>query len=323
MKDDLVIASKLLGDFNNFIDKRSAVFLTWSDKIFDSVLQWHFEVWKKDNEYLGQQSKLAEKISYSELSRTLDSIFQRIEINALKERSSFTFFEALKKHAEKYKKESVSSRYYRESLFSTFYQVFFKNIYDAPWRFDIWNHYFPREWKITKSNLQDSENIISKISLNNFFGWASNRIWFAREEVDYALEDVSSNLFPEVDPILWAEILIVIFSRPGEEQLRSLIEKPWNFGFIGRVKAYTSPHEDDALKINRNEETNTLDLSYLLFNKQLSKINLTSYINLLEHLHPKESKEERKRLKLKSLFTKMLDFGERKMWKDDDSSKSK
>jgi len=47
-KDNLIIASKLLDDFNNFIDKRSAVFLTWSDKMFDRVLEWHFEVWKKN-----------------------------------------------------------------------------------------------------------------------------------------------------------------------------------------------------------------------------------------------------------------------------------
>ena len=164
MKDNLIIASKLLGDFNNFIDKRSTVFLTWSDKTLDSVLQWHFEVWKKEHEYLIQDKKLDEWSIYSELSRTMDSIFRQIEIRALKERASFSFFNKLKKHAEKYKKESVSSRFYDESLFDTFYQVFFENIYDAPERFDIWDHYFPREWKITKSNLQNSENIISEIS---------------------------------------------------------------------------------------------------------------------------------------------------------------
>jgi hypothetical protein len=119
-KDNLIIASKLLDDFNNFLDKRSAVFLTWSDKMFDRVLEWHFEIWKKEYEYLllGQDKKLDEWSMYSELSRTLDSIFRQIEIHALKERTSFPFFDKLKKHAEKYKKESVSSRSYMESLFN-------------------------------------------------------------------------------------------------------------------------------------------------------------------------------------------------------------
>ena len=36
-KDNLIIASKLLDDFNNFLDKRSAVFLTWSDKTRSTI----------------------------------------------------------------------------------------------------------------------------------------------------------------------------------------------------------------------------------------------------------------------------------------------
>jgi hypothetical protein len=119
MKDNLIIASKLLGDFNNFIDKRSADFITWSDKMLDSVLQWHFEMWKKENEYLSQTNKLDEWGMYSELSRTMDSIFRQIEMRALKDRASFSFFNKLKKHAEKYQKESVSSHLYDESLFNT------------------------------------------------------------------------------------------------------------------------------------------------------------------------------------------------------------
>jgi hypothetical protein len=324
MKDNLIIASKLLGDFNNFIDKRSTVFVTWSDKMLDSVLQWHFEVWKKEHGYLGQDNKLDERRMYGELSRTMDSIFQKLEIRALKEKASFSFFKKLEKHAEQYKKESVPLRSYDESLFDTFYQVFFQNIYDALERFDIWEHYFPGEWKITKSNLQNSENIISKISLKNFFNWASNKIWYPREEKDFVLNDVSSNLFPEVDPILWARILIFIFSSYGEDRLRSVIERPWNFGFMGRVKVYRGPQEDEIKGIYKDEEINTFDLSYLLFEEQFSKINLESYIKSLEQLsYPKESVEESKRLRLHSLFNKMLDFGERKILKDDDSSKRK
>ena len=308
MKDNLIIASKLLGDFNNFIDKRSTVFLTWSDKTLDSVLQWHFEVWKKE-QYLIQDKKLDEWSMYSELSRSMDSMFRKIEIRALKERASYSFFNKLKNHAEKCKKESVSSRFYNESLFDSFYQVFFQNIYDAPERVDILEHYFPGEWKITKSNLQNSENIISKISFNNFWNWASHRIWQTSKENDFPLDDVSRNLFPDVDPILWAKILIFIISPYGEDRLRSVIETPWNFGFMGRVKVYSGPQEDEIRKMYRKEEINTFDLSYFLFKEQFSKINLESYIKSLEQLsYPKESVEESKRLRLHYLFTRMLDF---------------
>jgi hypothetical protein len=305
--DNLVIASKLLGDFNNFINKRTDLFLKYSDMMLSRILEWHFEIWKKEYEYLGQDKKLDEWGMYSQLSRILDSIFRQIEIYALKEKASFNFFDKLKKHTEKYKKESVSSRSYVESLFDTFYQVFFENIYDSPERFNIWEHYYPKEWKITKGNLQDSENIISEISLNNFLNWAPERIWQENKENDFLLDDLAKNLFPEVDPILWAKILIFIFSPYSENRLRSVIERPWNFGFMGRAKAYSS--EDEISRMYKDEEINTFDLSYFLFKNEFTKIKLENYIKSLEKLsYPEDSKEDGKKSRLQYLFVKMLAF---------------
>lgn len=307
-KCNLAIASKLLSDFNNFLDKRSTEFLTLSDGTLDNTLQWHFEVWGKEYEYLGRNTELTTWTIYNELSRTLDSILRKIEIRALKNSVSFSFFKKLENHAEKYKKESVSSHYYVESLFDTFYQVFFQNIYLATERYDIWNHYFPSQWKVTKSYLENSENIISGISLKKFLEWANGRIWQASGEKDFSLNDISTNLFPEADPVLWAKILIFVFSPYGEDRLRSVVEKPWNFGFMGRVKVYNTSQDDEIRKMDEDEEElNTFDLSYILFKKEFSKINLMSYLKSLEQLlYPENSVEESKRLQLHRLFTKML-----------------
>jgi len=311
MKDNLLIASKLLTDFSNFLNKRSTLFLTRIDGMLGSVLDWHFGTWKKENEFLDQENKLDEWSMYGELSRTIDAIFRQIEIRALKDKASFSFFKKLDKHAQTHMKESVSSRYYIESLFDTFYQVYFQNIYDSPERFNIWNHYFPEKWKITKSNLEGSENVISNISLNNFFEWANGRIWQTKDEKDFPLNDAITYLFPEVDPISWAKILIFIYTPPGDDRLRAVIESPWNFGFIGRVKTYRGPGEDQIRRMRKDEETNTFDLAYFLFSDQFSKANLENYIASLEQLsYSKESPEESKRLRLHSLFAKMLDFAE-------------
>ncbi len=291
------------------MDKRSTTLLTQLDGILDSILQWHFELWKKEYEYLGLDNKIAEWSTYSDLSRTIDSIFRHIELRVLKGRASFSFFKKLERHAETHKKESVSSRYYDESLFDTFYQVLFQNIYNSPDRFNIWHHYFPGKWKVTKSNLQSSENSISKISLKNFFEWANPRIWQTSEENDFSLDDASRNLFPEVDPVLWARILIFIFSPYSEDRLRSVIERPWNFGLMGRVKVYSGPQEEEIKRTYEVEKKNTFDLSYFLFKEQFSKDNLESYIESLEQLsYPKESIEATKRLTFHGLFTRMLDF---------------
>ncbi len=309
MKDDLIIASKLLGDFNNFLARRSITFLTRLDSMLDNILVWHFKAWNKEHEYLGKEDKLEIWSIYSDLSRTLDSIFQQIEARTLKERATFPLFNRLKKHTAKYKKESVAYHNYADFLFAAFYHIFFQHIYDAPERFDIWNHYFPKEWKVTKNNLQDPENVISIISLNNFYEWAINRIWQTSKELDFPLNDVSSNLFPEVDPILWAKVLIFIFSPYGEDRLRSVIERPWNFGFIGRVRVFDASKEEVIGKMSEADETSTFELSYFLFREEFSVMKLESYIESLNKLsYVEESEEERKRSILLRLFTKLLDF---------------
>jgi len=268
-------------------------------------------MWKKEHEYLGKKDKREEWSIYSDLSRTIDSIFQHIEMRSLKDRASYSLFSKLERHAEKYEKESVSSRYYDVYLFQTFYQVFFQNIYDSPERFNIWNNYFPGKWKVTKSNLQSSENTISRITLNNFLEWASDRIWNTSEEKDFPLNDVTTNLFPEVDPTLWALILIFIFSPYGDDRISSVIERHWKFGFMGRFRVYSGDQEDEIRRMHDDEEKNTFELSDLLFGQQFSESNLEIYIRSLEKLslsYSEESVEARKRLRLHALFTKMLHF---------------
>ena len=320
----LSIAKEYLNNYLTFINNRSIIFLVVFKEVFPKILEWHFEIWKKEYEYLSKDDKSNERGNYSEILRVLDSIFSKIEERSLKEREGFSFFECFKKHAEKYKKEFVTGKenkkyYYIESLFGIFYQVFFKNIENSPERYDIWEHYFPQEWKVTKTNLEDKEKIISRVSRYNFLQWAQERIWQAKEEFDRNLDDVSHNLFPEVEPVFWARILTFVFSPYGENRVESVIKRPWNFGFVGRIKTYSGYSENNeefrkkmSEKMQSEEKTetkNTLELTNLLFPQQFSKENLEKYISDLKGLkYEKESKEEGKRLRLLRIFEEMLKF---------------
>lgn len=203
-------------------------------------------------------------------------------------------------------------------MFSIFYRVFFDTIESSPERFDIWEHYFPRKWKITKKNLTSEENVISRISLHNFLNWVQERIWQTKEDFDGNLDDVASNLFPEVEPILWAGILTFVFSPYGENRVKSVIERPWNFGFVGRMRMYSGYPENNKeekemseaiFSAEKIEVNKTFELAYLLFPDQFSRENLEKYINDLEELkYDKGSKEEKKRLRLLDIFKKMLKY---------------
>jgi len=323
--EQLTIAQKYLDSFSTFINNRSIVFLVVLREIFPKILEWHFKIWKKKYEYLKKEEKLEEWSNYSKISRILGSIVERIEERSLKEREVFSFFECFKRHTEKYKKKFIKGKeskkyYYIESLFSIFYLVFFKNIENSPERFDIWEHYFPEEWKVKKNNLEDRDNIISRISLHRFLQWIQQRIWQTKNEWDKDLDDISSNLFPKTEPVLWARILIFVFSPYSENRVKSVIERPWNFGYAGRVRTYSGYPEDNEEEFNRKmsemmhsekkmETKNTFELVYLLFSQQFSKENLEKYINDIKALkYEKKSKEENKRLRLLNIFKEMLKF---------------
>jgi len=259
------------------------------------------------------------------MSRIMDSILNNIEERSLKEKRVFSFFNYFKTHSENHKKEFIKidneEYYYAESLFNIFYPVFFKNIAKLQSRYIIWKHYFPKEWEITKNNLEDKENVISKISLNMFLKWAQERIWQVQATPDWDLDEVSRNLFPELNPRLWAIILIFFHTPYGDNRVKSVIERSWNFGFIGRVsRLYPGDIADKEEESKRKtikmvqsaekvERKNTFELTYLLFKDQFSKENLGKYIKSLKELKYKEEpKKENKRLRLLDAFNEMLKF---------------
>lgn len=305
---NLKIALKMLVDFNNFVGDRSTLFLIRPAGMLKNILGWHFNIWKKEYEYLYNKDKLDEWADYSEISRILDSIFQQIELRALQERSS-SFFKGLENHVERHKNESVKSHYYIDSLLNNFYRIFFENIESSPDRNSIWEHYFPKEWKVTKMNLDN--NIVARTSLNIFMKWASDRIWQTKEEFDKDLNDVSSNLFPETAPILWARILIFVYSPYSDDRIREVIKRPWNFGRVGRVRVGSGEDVEEPSREDLLEEEKSFELAGFLFKKDFSKDNLEKYIESLNNLESKYqegSKEENKRLSLLQIFTKMLEF---------------
>jgi len=211
--------------------------------------------------------------------------------------------------------DNGNKHYYISYLFDLFYRVFFKSIekIDFSAKHVIWDQCFPKEWKISITNLADKRNkLFSNLSLRCFINWAQHRINQAEEEKDFVLGDVSINLFPEVDPRLWAEFLIFVFSG-SKDRVKLAIEKPWNFGFVERVRLYPGEigSEEMLKKMSKDieiEKQKTYELAHYIF-KEFSKENITEYIKEIENLkYQIESPEEDRRLKLLNDFKEMLSY---------------
>lgn len=319
--DNTVSTLLLISDFNSFLKNRSNLILSRGTAPFLKILEWHLKVWKKKHEYLCKKDKQQTWFEYNRILDLLNLIFQFIEESSLKDRSaqgfsSYMFFDYLKKHANTYKEETVESsnnktRFYREYLFGVFYSVFFKN---SPYEYDIWDS-FPNEWKIKKSNLEDKENLISEISLYKFLTWARERIQLGGNTRDKQLDNIIINLFPEVAPMTWSSILLFIYSDDiPDNRIKSTIERPWNFGWIGRTTAFWGKREDADAKIKEDiekQEKDTFELvqSKWLWSKTFAKEKLEKYIEELKK-STSESKpeEEAHRIELLRIFEKMLNL---------------
>ena len=92
--NNLVQVFKLIRDFDKFLEKRYIYFVV--NNFLERILQWHFEIWQKKNEW--KNKNIREASGFDELLRELTFTIQRIEERVLKENKSWYFFNNLKKH---------------------------------------------------------------------------------------------------------------------------------------------------------------------------------------------------------------------------------
>lgn len=317
---NLNLLAKLLNDFQTFIKKRSFIFLTAKDDVFQKVLQWHFIIWQREYKYLIQDNKLEQFSGYGNISSILDAIVRSVTDRALKDEMAYGFFKLMEAHVESHKKDCVINvphiYSYVESLLTVFYNSFFEKIENARDRYDIWQHYFPKSWLITKQNITGPENTPTRVTVNNFIMWARDRIKLPKKgemEYDNALEGVSREIFPTVEPFFWGTMLTLLMRPWGDnDRMQTLVEYPRSFGYVGRV--YTSwyegkeDHSEKMIAENREGEMiNSIDLLLTLFPTEFTKEKLNGYITELGSLkYEKGVKEYNYKEQVLSYMRKIL-----------------
>ena len=255
-------------------------------------------------------------INWFGISRILTLIIESIEERAFEEQQSYLFFTHLQKHINSHKNECLSvkagKRYYVEDLLSVVYHVLFEKTISLSESFEIWNT-FPKEWKVTLKNIKNKENSIARITLKQFLKWARQRITSPKEDYDKQLDYISYNLFPEVDPMEWAVVLIFVFSpfSESEGRVKSVIERRWTFGLLHRIRTFSSVSEFEEITKQQKaaEIKNTYELTNLLFSNVFSKELLERSIKEAKALkYADGSGEERKRLRLIKTLQGIADF---------------
>ncbi len=326
MKDNLDLTFKLLGDFRKNLDKRSRLFPSYI--ALPNILKWHLEVWKKEMSLLGKPADSLNFWSlYFQIMNELESMFTGIENQVLTDNSMdvYSFLDTFQKHIQssqnvKFLVKEKDERSYIEHILRIFYRTFFEKIGESPNNYNIWSQ-FPDSWKIRKLNL--TKDLIQKLTLGEFFYFVQNRISNTKDgDYDLSLNDISEELFPEVEPIWWAAILIFVFSSYNPNaRVKSVIERNWPFGLVGRIRTFSGSINDDENKMELNirtaessERANTIKITTELtkwvpiFYQAFGKESAEKYLRETESLdYDIDSAFNRRKEVLKSIFNSVLE----------------
>ncbi len=143
------------------------------------------------------------------------------------------------------KKSKQKYDHYITGLFTSFCPTFFNEIDNAPSNYEVWEHNFPTEWKITIANI---ENGIPRVILHEFLQWSRDRIFKENDQAfDKDLTKVVNGIFPNVHSSFFTAFLMLFFSP----EVKYAIEKDPNFYILGTSVSWTGSVEES--KEERNE----------------------------------------------------------------------
>ena len=315
---ELKLAEGLLTKFTENIEKRDLTFITVFDDFFPKILDWNLWIWRKQYADFAKDKEVTIKdsdkdISYINIDLAIDKIIKYVTEKSLSRQSAFSYFKHLEKHIEKHKNEIVIGEehqyIYVEHI--PIYRDILEKVSDSDSSYDIWNHYFPKAWKITPQNFK--ENIETRIWFKDFLDWAQSRIWQKTDdEWDKKLDEVSKELFPNISPSLWSRVITFVLSSWSDSRIKNVIESKRTVGFIGRIVTGWGGDEvsvETRLQESHiNEEKETIELTLLLFGNIFTAENIEGYIKELNGFdYQSDSKEQNEKLLWLDFLKKIQD----------------
>lgn len=244
-----------------------------SQKHFPTFRSWALKIYKKTN------SKKDRFWNWHYFGR---EFFKAIITALLKDgHGPYQLFSAFKKHVDesieklnKIKDEKEKQKYnrYITGLFASFCPTFFSEIDSAPSNYEIWEHNFPKEWKVSMANIKSE---IPGVILHEFLQWSRDRIFKKENEenFDKDLTEVINGIFPNVHSSLFTAFLMLFFSS----EIKYALEKEPNFYILGVSVSWSGSVEE-------SEEDRDKRLTEMMRAKEISQKNETIQI-ILRYFH--------------------------------------
>ncbi len=321
------------------IEKRNH-FLLGSD-ILPKVLEWHSILWKEEQDYIHGRypEKKGDFWNWNYFGR---EFFQAITKILLKGgHTPYQLFSVFKEYIDesmeklnKIKDEKEKKKYdrYITRLFANFCPTFFNEIDSAPSNYDIWEHCFPAEWKISMENAKSG---IPRVILHEFLQWSRDRIFKKdrKKDFDKDLTEVINGIFPNVHSSLFTAFLMLFFST----EVKYALEKEPNFYILGTSALWIGSAEESKeerdkrlaemmreKETSQKEETIQIILNFFhfwqklkIYKDDLSKEEFENWESLKEEKRKMIVKRVRKD-KLEKLKAEIESDEVKKICKDDE-----
>lgn len=288
-------------------DTENKIQKLFPQKYFSTFGNWTLKLYKKAN---------AKREDFWNWHYFSGEFFQATIKSLLKDgHGPYQLFVCFKKHIEECEKkldkindEKEKGKYfhYMKGLFASFCPTFFNEIDKSPSNYDIWEHYFPSEWKISITNTK-SRN--SRIILSEFLQWSRDRIFKEDDSADFDkdLTEVINGIFPNVHSSLFTAFLMLFFSS----NIKYALEKEPNFYILGASVSWSGSGEEEdeetrsnrlakmmeAKEISQKEETVQIILSRNYFARYWDKLKIT--IDDKNRLEWEKADSQKKELMLK------------------------
>jgi len=304
-----------------------------SQKHFPTFRSWALKIYKKTN------SKKDRFWNWHYFGR---EFFKAIITALLKDgHGPYQLFSAFKKHVDesieklnKIKDEKEKQKYnrYITGLFASFCPTFFSEIDSAPSNYEIWEHNFPKEWKVSMANIKSE---IPGVILHEFLQWSRDRIFKKENEenFDKDLTKVINGIFPNVHSSLFTAFLMLFFST----EVKYAVEKEPNFYIMGTSVSWTGSAEEskedmdkrlakmmNAKAESQKEKTINIILNPNFFPRYWDKLKITlddankDEWEKADNTKKKSMLKTARREKLEKIQTEIESDEVKKMCKDDE-----
>jgi|GEM_PF-2162539 len=212
----------------------------FSQKHFPTFRAWTLKLYKKTN---------SKRDHFWNWNYFGGEFFQAITKTLLKDgHGPYQLFSTFKKHVDesmeklnKIEDEKEKQKYdrYITGLFASFCPTFFSEIDSAPSNYEIWEHNFPVEWKISIANTKSG---IPRVILREFLQWSRDRIFKddKKSDFDKSLTEVINGIFPNIHSSLFTTFLMLFFST----EVKYAIEKEPNFYILGTIVSWSGSAEE-------------------------------------------------------------------------------